>query len=362
MRLRTSVGVVELEVWYGYEPKRHRYGCPIRERWGLSAHQQSSPTLEDKLAFTLTATGSYEAAATLAAKWGCLADDSTLHALAQRLGVRAEEQTQRRLKTQPAEREPKRAATALGVLMIDGWQVRQRGAGWGQRRTAEPRVEWHELKTGVFYRHEQAAGRDKGRGQLTDKVVVHWQGEPLELGRRLHWEALREGLGRAQQTLAVGDGAPWIWNLVADRWKGASEVLDFYHASQHLWQLAEALHPQEETQRQAWAQRALHRLRHGQERALLRAIGRLKAPRGERGAVVRREQNYLAQHAPRMHYAAVAGRDWPIGSGAVESACARKQCRFKRPGQFWSEKGLRHLSALEEARHNNHWDDLWLTT
>jgi hypothetical protein len=52
---------------------------------------------------------------------------------------------------------------------------------------------------------------------------------------------------------------------------------------------------------------------------------------------------------------------WPIGSGTVESACRQRQCRFKRPGQFWTPKGMRHLSALTEARHNHHWDELWLS-
>jgi hypothetical protein len=351
--------VIELEVWYGYDPQRRRAGCPIRQCWGLSAHQQSSPTLEDKLAFTLTATGSYEQAAVLAAKWGCPADDSTLHALAQRLGARAQEQTQTRLKTTPQERDPKRAAPELGVLMIDAWHVRHRAAGWGVEKTEQPRVEWHELKTGVFYRHDQAARSAHGRGVLSEKVVVRWQGEAMELGKRLHWEALRNGLGRAQATLAVGDGAPWIWNLVTDRWSGSTQVLDFYHASQHLWQMGRALHRDDETKTAAWVEPLLHRLRHGKDRAVLKELSALKAPRGAAGAVVRREQNYLAEHAPRMRYQAVAKRGWPIGSGAVESACRQQQCRFKRPGQFWTASGLRHLSALEEARHNNHWDELW---
>ena len=61
-----------------------------------------------------------------------------------------------------------------------------------------------------------------------------------------------------------------------------------------------------------------------------------------------------------MNYQAVAQRGWPIGSGAVESACRQKQCRFKRPSQFWTTKGLRNLCALDEARRNHHWVDLWL--
>ena len=360
MHLRSAFGVVALDVWRGKNPADGRWGCPMRQRWGLCAHQQLSPALEDKLAYFATVTGSYEAAAKLAAKVGCAVEDATIHALVQRLGARAQAQTQTRLTQVAADKTSARAASELAVLMIDGFQVRHRGAGWGKQRTEEPRVEWHETKVGVFYRQEQAAQSSSGRGQLSEKVVVSWQGAALELGRRLHWEAQAGGLGRARQTLVVGDGAPWIWNLAADRWPAANQLLDFYHAAQHLWSLGVALHGEGTPAAQAWVDRQCHRLRHGQERAVLKELAALDPPAGEAGEVVRREQNYFATQAARLKYQAAEKRGWPLGSGAVESACRQKQCRRKRPGQFWTRPGLRHLDALEEARDNGHWDQLWL--
>lgn len=361
MQLRTVAGVVELVVIYGQDPSDKRWGCPTRECWGLTNHQKLSLALEDNLAFTLTATSSYEEAAAVASKWGSEISRGALHALAQRLGSRAEARTQAQLSTAPTEREPQRAATPLGVLMLDGWQVRQRGPGWGKKRTQQPRVEWHEWKTGVYYRGEQAGCTEGGRGVLTNKIVVGWQGDPLEFGRRLHWQALREGLGRAKARLVVADGAPWIWNVARDRWAGAEELLDFYHASQHLWELGRALHGGDETAAAQWAEPRRHQLRYGQQEQLLAQIKGLKIPKGEAGKVVRREQNYFATHSKRVSYRKIQQRGWPIGSGAVESACSQRQCRFKRPGQFWTPTGMRNLSALTEARHNHYWDELWST-
>jgi len=232
MHLRTAFGPVVLNVWRGQNPADGRWGCPIRQRWGLSTHQRLSPALEDKLGSFATVTGSYEAAARLAAKVGCAVEDSTIQALVQRLGAKAEAQTQVRLTQTPEEKNPTRAPTELAVLPLDGFQVRHRGPGWGKDKAPQPRVEWHEAKLGVFYRQEQRVRTE--RGQLAEKVVVGWQGEPLALGRRLHWEALRGGLGRAQEVLVLVDGAPWIWKVAADRWAGAYELLDFYHASQPL--------------------------------------------------------------------------------------------------------------------------------
>ena len=362
MQLRSAVGVVKLRVLHGQDPTDEHWGCPVREHWGLAQHQQLSLALEDKLAFTITATASYAEAAAVAQKWGSPVSDSALHCLAQRLGARAEAQTQAHLETPPPERQPQRAPTKLAVLMLDGWQVRQRGPGWGKKKTQETRVAWHEWKTGVYYRQEQAGVTASGRGVLDEKIVIGWQGEPLEFGRRLHWEALRGGLGRAQAKLVVADGAPWIWNVAQDRWAGATEVLDFYHASQHLWELGRALHGADETASAKWIEPRRHQLRHGREKQVLAEIAGLKLPRGAAGEVVKREQNYFATHAERVNYQKIHRRGWPIGSGPVESACRQRQCRFKRPGQFWTAKGMRHLSALTEARHNHHWDELWLAS
>ena len=88
MGLSTGVGVLKLKIWYGLDPGTGRWGSPMRQRCGLSPHQEMSPALEDKLAFTVTATRSYEEAALVAQKWNCPVDDSTLHALARRLAGR----------------------------------------------------------------------------------------------------------------------------------------------------------------------------------------------------------------------------------------------------------------------------------
>lgn len=359
LRLRSELGEVKVVVDYGQHPQTGCWCCPVREAWPLAPHQKITPGFAEKLCFTATATGSYEAAAQVASKWTQSMDDSTLHALVQRTGARAEGQAQSRYEHLPEERLPQRSPSELGVLMVDGCLMRYRGPGWGKKKTKQERVEWHELKLGVFYRHEESARTKRGRGLLIDKIVVNWQDQAMELGRRLHWEALREGLGRARKVLYLGDGAEWVWNLQKDRWKGARELLDFYRGSEHAWNLGHALHGEQQPALSQWVEPLRHQLRHGQEQRALRQIAQLKKRRGEPGQVIRREQNYFKTHAGRMNYQGIAKRGWPIGSGAVESACRQKQCPFKRCGQFWTKAGLRNLCALDEARRNRHWDELW---
>jgi len=359
--LRSELGSVKLTVKYGQDWLTQRWCCPLLRQWGMEPHQKITPAWAEKLCFTVTATGSYEEAAEVASKWGGAVDDATLHRLVQRVGRRAEEQTEERLAHPAVERQPQRPASELAVLMVDGWMARFRGEGWGKKKTKKTRVDWHEMKTGVFYLHEQSARTEGDRGLIQDKVIVQWQGEALELGRRLNWEAWRGGLGRARQSLFLGDGAPWIWNLKKDRWHHALGLLDFYHGSQHLWDLGRSTQGAEEPGLKQWMEQRLHQLRHGEEKKVLAEIAALPTQRGADGKVIEREKNYFAHHAQRMNYQSIARRGWPIGSGAVESACRQKQGRFKRPGQFWTQPGFTHLAALDQARRNHHWDQLWST-
>jgi hypothetical protein len=246
--------------------------------------------------------------------------------------------------------------------MLDGWYARFRGPGWGKKRSKKDRVEWHEIKNGVFYLQEQAGQTEGQRGVITEKTVVRCLDRPMELGQRLHWEALRGGLGRAKDKLVLGDGIAWIWKLKANRWPDARELLDFWHGGQHLWALGRAVNGMDELKAKPWVEKRLHQLRHAHEESVLDEISTLQGSRSQIGKLIRKEKKYFAGQAHRMNYKEIADRGWPIGSGPVESSCRQDQCRFKRPGQSWTQAGFRHLSALDEARRNNHWDELWLST
>jgi hypothetical protein len=348
-----------LAVKYGRDRQTQPWLCPLLRHWGMRPHPKIPPAGAEKLCFTVRATGAYEEAAQVAGKRGRAVDDATLQSWVQRVGRQAEEQTEQRLAHPAVERQPQRAASGLAVRMGEGWRARFRGEGWGKKRTQETRVDWHERKTGVFYLHEQSARTEAGRGLVQDKVIVPCQGEAMEVGRRLHWEAGRGGLGRARQSLFFGEGAPWLWNLKKERWNQALGRLDFYPGSPHLWHLGWRPPGEEEPGLRQWMEPRLHQLRHGEVENVPAEIEAVKNQRGADGAVIRREKNDFASHAQRMNYQSIARRGWPIGSGAVESACRQKPCRFKRPGQFWTQAGFSHLAALDQARRNHHWDQLW---
>jgi hypothetical protein len=189
---------VRLTVSYGRAPQTQQWVCPQQLAWGLTAHQKITPGLAEKLCFTATATTSYAQAAAVAAQWGVVVDDSVIHQQVQRAGARAEQPAQVR-SAAPSPPPPKTAVPpgAL-VIMMDGWMVRERGGDWGLKPAgaAGERVAWHECKSAVIYRLEQAAKTAGERGLLVEKFAVADVGDPLEFGRRVQAEARRRGLGQ----------------------------------------------------------------------------------------------------------------------------------------------------------------------
>ena len=176
------------------------------------------------------------------------------------------------------------------------------------------------------------------------------------LREQLFAECLRHGMGKAAEVLVIADGAMWIWNVVRDRFEGAKQQLDFYHASQHLWAVAQALHPEDEKLARQWIEPLLKKLKAGRA---IRVIGELelvaKRLRAKRRAAAESELEYFRTHRQRLDYKASTRRGQPLGSGAIESTCRQYQCRFKRPGQFWTQSGDEALICLETFWRNGRW-------
>ncbi len=195
-----------------------------------------------------------------------------------------------------------------------------------------------------------------GRARILSRGTVMTRGGVDDLREQLFAEAQRHGLAYAAKVLVVADGALWIWNLTGDRFPQAQQRLDYYHASQHLWAVAHALHPEDEVAARAWTAPLLQKLKRGRATALLNDLRVLaKRLRKKQRQAVEAEVSYLESHRERMDYAAARQAGEPLGSGAMESTCRQYQCRFKRPGQFWSRAGDEGLMCLETFWRNDRW-------
>jgi hypothetical protein len=176
------------------------------------------------------------------------------------------------------------------------------------------------------------------------------------LKEQLWAEAMRHGLARAQEVLAIGDGAVWIWNIVEDRFAGARERLDPWHALEHLWAVAHALHPEDEVAAAAWIKPLKEKLLAGDGIEVISDLDEvLTKLRGSKREAAQAERNYLDNNRSRLNYKGAKDCGEPLGSGAMESTCKQYEGRFHRSGQFWTKQGDEALMCLETFWRNGRW-------
>lgn len=126
---------------------------------------------------------------------------------------------------------------------------------------------------------------------------------------------------------------------------------------QHLAAVGRALHGDDRGKLQAWLRPLVQQLKNDSAVKVVRRLEEVLAalPAGPARVAVQTEVNYFHQHQTRLDYRAGRRHGEPIGSGAIEATCRQYQCRFKRPGQFWSERGDESLLTLDTFWRNARW-------
>ena len=155
--------------------------------------------------------------------------------------------------------------------------------------------------------------------------------------------------------MVLGDGAPWIWNVADELFPGAVQIVDLFHAKQHLWDVAKTVYGPGSDMAERWAKRRRDELDDGRLGALLRALRR-----HQRHDEARRCIGYIRANRHRMRYPAFRAMGLCVGSGVVEAGCKHVVAtRFKRPGMHWSVPGVDAMAALRCSVLNHRLDDFW---
>ena len=159
-----------------------------------------------------------------------------------------------------------------------------------------------------------------------------------EFGKRIYREALQRGWSRARKKVVIGDGAEWIWNLVAEHFPGAREIVDLYHARQHLWTVARQLYPQEEVQQKAWMKVHQKRLLDkGKIEKLVSELHSIATTNPQLAEKIRTEAVYFERNAERMRYPRFRRQHLFVGSEVIEAGCKTVVgSRLKQSGMFWT--------------------------
>ncbi|HEY6372306.1 MAG TPA: ISKra4 family transposase [Candidatus Sulfotelmatobacter sp.] len=182
-----------------------------------------------------------------------------------------------------------------------------------------------------------------------------------EFGKRIYLEAWNRGWSRAEKKVVMGDGAEWIWNLAEPYFPGAIQIVDLYHARQHLWELARQLHPNDEANQKAWIKVHQRRLLdRGKIEKLVSALRSTIASNVEVAEKIRTEADYFERNAERMRYPKFRRQHLFVGSGVIEAGCKTViGSRLKQSGMFWTVRGANAIIALRCCQLNNRFEDYW---
>jgi hypothetical protein len=359
-------GAITVLRTHGYCKRCRKWRTPADAALGLEESAGYSPAVQDMAALLVSKMPVEDASAVLEHLTGVKLPRATLDREAKRQGQRAQ-RLRTALDRQAATTKPPPELTLEPyqmIIQLDAWNIRERDA-WGQsaalRRGGEEPERWHWVYTGTCFRLDHRGHTAGGRPVITERGFVATRQGIAGLREQLHAEALRRGLGQAAGALVIADGAVWIWRLADDRWPQARQRLDFYHAVQHLAAVGRALFGEDKEKLKTWLKPLVRQLKHQSAVKVIHQLEQVLStlPESPTAVAVRREVDYLREHQARMDYRVAQRAGEPIGSGPVEATCRQAQCRFKRPGQFWTQAGDEALLCLEMFWRNGRWSLLF---
>ncbi|HLB93490.1 MAG TPA: ISKra4 family transposase [Terriglobales bacterium] len=179
-------------------------------------------------------------------------------------------------------------------------------------------------------------------------------------GLRLYTEAWRRGWSRAQRKVVIGDGAIWIWNLADQHFPSAVQIVDLYHARQHLWDLSAKLFPNDSKGLKRWIARCLDRLEQGKIEALVKILRDAPPGTDELAKTIANEAEYFERNAERMRYPVFRAQGLFVGSGVIEAGCkVVVGARLKCSGMFWTVRGANAIIALRCFRISRRFEEYW---
>lgn len=178
--------------------------------------------------------------------------------------------------------------------------------------------------------------------------------------KRVARELSRTGFFLAKRQVFLGDGAPWIWNLATIIAPQAIQIVDLYHAKEHLSKLANDIFCHGTDFAKKWAADRHKELEAGNLEAVLSAIGCQLSRSGEIKEKISKEIDYFTNNRYRMRYDYFRSLNFCVGSGVVEAGCKVViGQRLKRSGMFWSIHGANAIIALRCSLLSDRFDEFW---
>jgi hypothetical protein len=270
--------------------------------------------------------------------------------IAESIGERIEKSNELRMETTMAGNTPTVTVKPGERLYIEfdgtGIPMTKRALNGRHGKQEDGSAKTREAKVGCIFTQSST---DADGNPVRDKGSAAYLGaiEPAEaFGARLYSEAVRRGINTSKEVVVIGDGAKWIWNLAATHFPNAVEIVDLFHAKEHVSAIIKQTIPDERT-RQMYKKDCYEFLERGDISSLTEHLASLPSASDEQSKAINREIGYFSENAARMQYARFKKAGLFVGSGVIEAACKNViGKRLKQSGMRWSLRGANSIIAL----------------
>jgi len=349
----TSLGEMQIERAYYHHGACHCGWVPLDERLGLGA-SELSPLVQEMVSYLGGFMPFARAQAYLSRYQGIHISHDVVNDTTVMVGQALREKQEKAVRRAWEECElpdcettipPKRlyvSADGINYLLPDG--------------------QGKEIRVAAIYETEERQNK-KGETEIhavdIDYVVAT---DPEALARAAYLIAVKRGAELAEEIITLGDGANWIWNRITPMFprQKTTEVLDFYHVSEYIWDAGNAVWGQETEEAKDWGQKQCHALKHDGPDGVLQALRTLCPADTLLPEPVTKAITYFENQSRRMDYPSYVQRGLQIGSGSAESAVKQVVgARINQAGMRWAPEHAEAVAHVRAAILSNRWDDFW---
>lgn len=332
----------------------------------LGIYDHCTPTLASEVSLTVVAMSSMDEAERTLNDRGIKLDIKTIRNIVLRYAERAKAAQRACPGLDPGIQGYQFGETLSGrrvVISTDGGRIRIRKDKRGPKTEKGRRrysTKWREPKLLIIYVVNEEGKMEREIAPFIDGVMRG----PDAIFRLLGYYLSGMEIKNVDRILFIADGARWIWNRVPKlmmdlelRSNQVFELIDFYHAVEHLGKVAACRKSWKSSERKRWLSKHIQMLKDGKIDQVIEAIKGLCHGRNSKG--FRREQNYFERNRHRMAYDLAVNMKLPIGSGAIESAIRRVvNLRLKGAGIFWHVDNAEAMLLLRSYFKSGRWDML----
>jgi hypothetical protein len=246
------------------------------------------------------------------------------------------------------------AMDGTGVPVLPSETVGRKGKSEsGDAKTREARL-------GCVFTQTKA---DDNGNPMRDEASTSYVGaieSAEQFGPRIYAEAVRRGISEAKEVVVLGDGAPWIWTIADLHFHGATQILDLYHALEHMTLIGKSVYPVMNKRAKKWLDQRLEQVKRGDIAGVIRSLKRLRPEGHEASSLLSREIEYFQKNRERMRYDQFRKSALFTGSGVVEAGCKTVMGRrLKQSGMRWTVRGANTIIALRCCQMSGLWEAYW---